>query len=79
MLQNIRENSIIEIRNKDIIIERLENEAKELEVRKEAAEFELKKYTDNLYTAMNDWQIIRDRLEVRWQKEFPELRLPLTM
>lgn len=41
------------------------------------AEFMLKSYTDNLYTTMNDWQIIRTRLETRWKEHYPELDMPI--
>ncbi len=46
----------------------------------EAAEAQarVKTYTDELYTKMNDYQIVKARLEGVWQKTFPELELPLT-
>lgn len=41
------------------------------------AEYAVKAYTDQLYTSMNDWQIIRTRLETRWKEHYPELELPI--
>lgn len=57
----------------------LRNEAQVIVSQKEHAEYSLKTYTDQLYTAMNDWQIIRSRLEDRWKQTFPELEIPLSM
>lgn len=49
------------------------------EKKKEALEAEsrTKAYTDQLYTSMNDYQIIRARLEDKWKQTFPELALPI--
>lgn len=38
---------------------------------------EAKTYTDQLYTAMNDWHAVRNRLEIRFHEHYPELELPL--
>lgn len=49
------------------------------EKKKEAsqAEYRVKAYTDQLYTHMNDYQIVKSRLEEKWKTSFPELELPL--
>lgn len=41
------------------------------------AEYKLKEFTDHLYTNMNDYAIVRERLNVRWKEVYPELKLPL--
>lgn len=41
------------------------------------AEDRVKTYTDELYAHMNDYQIVKARLENVWSKTFPELELPL--
>lgn len=41
------------------------------------AQYKLKTYTDELYTHMNDYQIIRARLETTFKEHYPELELPL--
>lgn len=38
---------------------------------------EYKSYSDQLYTAMNDYQVVRSRLESRFNEHYPELELPL--
>lgn len=43
----------------------------------EQAEYRVKTYTDELYKHMNDYQIVKSRLEGVWKKTFPELELPL--
>ena len=65
----------------------LENAKKELErIAKDTlakieegnkAEYLCRSYTNQLYTAMNDWQVIRNRLEVRWKEHYPELDMPV--
>ena len=56
---------------------RLNAEAEEARQKAEHAQFECKKYTDQLYSAVNDWQIIRARIEVPFKQLYPELELPL--
>jgi len=59
---------------------RLKTLTSELAVKEEQAKdakYRLKTYTDQLYTAINDYQIIRERLERKWNETFPELELPL--
>lgn len=41
------------------------------------AEFRVKTYTDELYSHMNDYAIVRARIEQKWNQTFPELDLPL--
>lgn len=41
------------------------------------AEYKLKAYTDNLYSNMNDYAVVRERLNIRWKEVYPELKLPL--
>lgn len=43
----------------------------------EQAQYNLKSYTDQLYTNMNDYAVIRERLNLRWKEVYPELELPL--
>lgn len=43
----------------------------------EQAQYRVKTYTDELYTHMNNYQIVKSRLELVWQKTFPELEIPL--
>lgn len=45
----------------------------------EAAEAQAltKRYTDELYTHMNDFQVVKGRLQTQWNKVFPELDMPL--
>lgn len=43
----------------------------------EQAEYKCKKYVDELYTHMNDYQIVRDRLETIYKTKFPELDLKI--
>lgn len=52
------------------LAETKKKEASEAEARTEA-------YTKQLYTNMNDYQVVRARLEGVWEKTFPELKLPL--
>jgi chromosome segregation ATPase len=49
------------------------------EKQKEAdqAAFRVKTYTDELYTHMNNYQIVKARLEGVWKQTFPELELPI--
>lgn len=56
---------------------RNESQVKQMEV--DTAAFNLKSYTDQLYTAMNDYQVIKTRLENVWGKTFPELEIPLAL
>lgn len=43
----------------------------------EQAQYRVKMYTDELYVHMNDYQVIKTRLENVWKTTFPELELPL--
>lgn len=49
------------------------------EKNKEAAlaQARVKTYTDELYTHMNDYQVVKGRIETVWKQTFPELELPL--
>jgi len=57
----------------------LANDTQIILFKKDLAESQLKSYTDNLYTAMNDYNIIKTRLEDKWGQTFPELAIPLLM
>jgi len=57
----------------------IRNEAQTKSMERDAAAYDLKSYTDQLYTSMNDYQTIRSRLEGVWNKTFPELEIPLTL
>lgn len=54
-------------------------EIQTLVVKRDETQSQLKSYTDELYTAMNDYQVIKTRLEGVWNKTFPELDIPLRM
>jgi len=41
------------------------------------AEYKLKKFTDELFTHMNNYEIIRSRLETVYKTKFPELELTI--
>ena len=43
----------------------------------EQAEYKCKKYVDELYTHMNDYEIVRLRLETVYNTKFPELDLKI--
>lgn len=43
----------------------------------EQAEYKCKKYVDELYTHMNDYQVVKDRLESIYKTKFPELDLKI--
>jgi chromosome segregation ATPase len=60
-------------------LERVIAETREVEDKRDKAESELKSYVDQLHTAMNDYYIIKLRLESHWNKTFPELEVPLAM
>lgn len=68
------EGKLKEARNE---LSRLVHLAEEKRVEAEQAQARVKTYTDELYTNMNDYQIVRARLEGVWKKTFPELELPL--
>lgn len=55
----------------------IRNEAQVTITERDLAQSELKAYVDELYTNMNDWQIVRSRIEGVWNKTFPELEIPL--
>lgn len=55
----------------------IRNDAQTALMQKEEAEAKLKDYTDKLYTSMNDYQVVRERIERHWNQTFPELRLPM--
>ena len=58
-------------------LEILRNEIAEKTKERDRIQLDTKLYTDQLYTAMNDFHILRSRLEVRWKEHYPELELPL--
>jgi len=41
------------------------------------AEYRCKKYVDELYTHMNDYETVKKRLEDHWDKTFPDLALKI--
>lgn len=67
----------LEVENAKRILELINKEVTQKVDEKDKAEYALKAYTDQLYTSMNDWQIIRSRLEVKWKEHYPELDLPI--
>lgn len=54
------------------------NEAQISITTRDQTQIETKRYSDEMYNNMNDWQIIRERLQTRWNQVFPELDMPLT-
>lgn len=61
---------------KEILQKLQESVAKKVE-EANTAEYRLKKYTDELFTHMNDYEVVRSRLENIWNKTFPELELKI--
>lgn len=55
----------------------MEEKTRQKVVEAAEAESRLKMYTDQLYSHMNDYAIVKARLEVQWKQVFPELELPL--
>jgi chromosome segregation ATPase len=51
--------------------------AEEKRVEAEQSQARTKTYTDELYTHMNDYQIVKSRIAEVWKTTFPELELPL--
>lgn len=60
-------------------LETLKIETAEMILQRDKVQYQLKSYTDQLYTNMNDYQVVRSRIEGVWEKTFPELNLPLAM
>ena len=83
IVRSVFENLIVDseflIKDKEEKLKKLEEETVALEARRDKAGYELKSYTDQLYTAMNDYQVIKARLEEKWNMSFPELELPLKL
>lgn len=75
----LKEQCIEEVRRSSELVAKLNNEAQEAIMARDLAQHELKEYTDKLYTAMNDWMVIRTRLETVFKTHYPELELPLAM
>lgn len=61
----------------DIKLKKMDEELSYKTVQRDKAESEYKMYTDKLYESVNDYQIIRSRLETRFKEHYPELELPL--
>ena len=74
-----REIADLEIRENTEHLRKLMIDTETVEQRKGAAEYELKSYTDQLYTAMNDYHVVKLRLEEKWHQTFPELEIPLAL
>ncbi len=41
------------------------------------AQIRTKRYVDEMFKHMNDYQVVKSRIEVYWNKAFPELDIPL--
>lgn len=67
------------IRSTADILAAMKLEMVETQKKSDIAQATLKTYTDELYTAMNDYHIVRTRLEDKWKMTFPELELPLML
>lgn len=61
------------------VLAQINNEAQVKILERDLAANELKSYTDQLYTAMNDYQVIKVRLEDKWKTTFPDLEIPLAI
>lgn len=58
-------------------VRQLEKRADEAHFQEKQSQYRLKTYTDELYTHMNDYQVLKMRLEKHWKEVFPELDMPL--
>lgn len=78
-LVSTRTLALEEVRFKEETLRKLGEDVVIMEKRRDQAEFELKSYVSQLSTAMNDYYVVKLRLESHWKRTFPELDVPLAL
>ncbi len=76
-IRNTEQAAIASAKNAELHVIKMQDDLKALTIQKDNIQYELKSYTDQLYTAMNDYEVVRTRLEFKFKQHYPELELPL--